>query len=430
MAKEIVFIAGKDPCAETGGHSSFLRSTARAALKLGFTPHIFCSARHAGKVMTDFGVVHRTASPFRSFRQTMLPFHAPMVTAELKRFLSGREGPHLIHGLSMWGGVGVSVARELRRRGHRVATVVSAYTTMEHEAYGKLLGLSSIHGRGRRLRHWGEYAWFKLIEPYERRAYLQSDLVVVNYESVRRLLVEKYGEGLNVHKSTYAPETAFLRVTEAVPSRPPEPLSALRPREAPLITLVSRHDPRKGVDVLLRALAELRKTDVQFRACLVSGGPLFAVHQRLAKQLGLGDSTVLTGWVPDPTPYLQHADIFVLPSLEEGSGAISMLEAMQVGVAVVASNVDGVPEDVVDGDSALLVEPGSVDQLSRALARLLSDVELRTRLARRARITFAEKFSAEAYSSALREVYARLGFECAPGNHLAGAWMENLSESV
>jgi glycosyltransferase involved in cell wall biosynthesis len=410
MAKEIVFIAGKDPCSETGGHSSFLRSTTRAAIALGFAPHIFCSSRRSGEFATDFGVVHKTASPFRSFRQTMLPFHAPMVTAEVKRFLSGKKGPHVIHSLNMWGCVGVTVAQSLRRRGQRVTTIVNAYTTMEHEAAGKLAGLRSIHGHWLRLRHWGEYAWFKLIEPYERRAYLGSDLVLVNYESVRKLLVDKYGSRVKIHKLTYAPESAFLRAPDAAPSQSPELLNALRPHDAPLIVLVSRHDPRKGIDVLLHALAELRKTGAQFRACVVSGGPLYSVHQRLAERLGLGDSTVLTGWVPDPMPYLQQADIFVLPSLEEGSGAVSLLEAMQIGVAVVASNIDGIPEDVTDGDAALLTPPGDVGALKRALERLLNDAALRERMARRARETFVERFSAEAYRGALQEVYTGLGF--------------------
>jgi glycosyltransferase involved in cell wall biosynthesis len=412
MAKEIVFIAGKDPCSETGGHSSFLRSTTRAAIELGFTPHIFCAARQSGVVATDFGVVHKTASPFRSFRQTMMPFHAPIVTAAIKRFLSEREGPHLIHSLSMWGCVGAAVAREFRRRGRRVATVVNAYTTMEHEAVGKLKGLSSIHGRGQRLRHLGEYSWFKLIESYERRAYLESDLALVNYESVRKLLTEKYGDRIKIHKLTYCPETAFAQSSQAPAAEPLDHLGALRPREGPLIVMVSRHDPRKGVDIALRALAKLRKTGASFRACALSGGPLYHAHQRLAEQLGLEETTVLTGWVSDPIPYLRQADIFLLPSLEEGSGSISLLEAMQAGVSIVATNIDGIPEDVTDGDSALLVSPGDIAGLSRALEQLVRDTVLRERLARRARETFVTRFSAEAFISALREVYTKVGFEC------------------
>ena len=67
----------------------------------------------------------------------------------------------------------------------------------------------------------------------------------------------------------------------------------------------------------------------------------------MAEQLRLGDRVVIEGWVPDPRPYLREAGIYVLPSLQEGSGSVSLIEALQAGVAVVASNIDGIPEDVI-----------------------------------------------------------------------------------
>lgn len=100
---------------------------------------------------------------------------------------------------------------------------------------------------------------------------------------------------------------------------------------------------------------------------------------------------------------------------QEASGALSLIEAMQAGVAIVASNIDGIPEDVSDGDSALLVEPDNVEQLSQALARALTDPEMRGRLRRRARETFVKKFSAETFTSALRSLYAELSFEAGNG---------------
>jgi glycosyltransferase involved in cell wall biosynthesis len=90
---------------------------------------------------------------------------------------------------------------------------------------------------------------------------------------------------------------------------------------------------------------------------------------------------------------------------------MSLLEALQAGVAIVASAVDGIPEDLTDGDSALLVEPGNADQLSNALALALTDAALRERLRRRARETFVEKFSAEKFTTALSDLYAELGFK-------------------
>ena len=117
----------------------------------------------------------------------------------------------------------------------------------------------------------------------------------------------------------------------------------------------------------------------------------------------------ITGRVSDPLPYLHHADVFALPSIQEGSGSLSLIEAMQAGLPIIASNIDGIPEDVTDGDSALLVKAGTVSGLSRAIERVITDHALRQRLARRAHEVFIEKFSADAFTHAIQETYAELG---------------------
>jgi glycosyltransferase involved in cell wall biosynthesis len=87
-----------------------------------------------------------------------------------------------------------------------------------------------------------------------------------------------------------------------------------------------------------------------------------------------------------------------------------LIEALQAGAPVVASNCDGVPEDVTDGDNALLVPPADVSRLADALARMIGDAGLRRRLSRRARETFESKFTADRFSAALGAMYADLGF--------------------
>ncbi|MGH9852933.1 MAG: glycosyltransferase family 4 protein, partial [Blastocatellia bacterium] len=254
--------------------------------------------------------------------------------------------------------------------------------------------------------------WIKhVVGRYERKGYAEPDLVLVNYESVRKMFFDQFGAGAEVRIVPYSSESAFLREEAQEGSAIPKSLAALHPADAPLIVSVSRHDPRKGVDILLRALAKLRDAGTPFRACLVGGGHLLDAHRLLAEQLGLGDRVTIEGWVPDPRPYLREADIYVLPSLQEGSGSVSLIEALQAGVAVVASNIDGIPEDVGDGESALLVEPGNSAALCDALKRLAHDPDLRRRLARQSRETFIAKFQPDHFAKALREIYAELGFE-------------------
>jgi glycosyltransferase involved in cell wall biosynthesis len=155
-------------------------------------------------------------------------------------------------------------------------------------------------------------------------------------------------------------------------------------------------------------LAQLWSAGVLFRACLLSGGALLDAHRQLARRLGIADVVALPGWVPDPFPYLQHADVFVLPSLQEASGSLAAIEAMQAGVALVASRLDGIPEDLTDGDDAVLVPPGDAGALAKALGRVLDDPGGRARLAQRARQTFEARFSPQALTRALGDLYAEM----------------------
>lgn len=419
MAKEIAFIVGKNPLEEIGGgHSSYVRAHARAAIRAGFLPHLFCIGRTDGIVETEYGVIHHLRSRLNPFpnaavggvRSASIPWLEPTLAAGVERFLQDRRGPQLIHGFGPWGSAGVRASRELQRLGVEAIPMVNAYTSFEHEHRGKLLGVNRDHGGSLRFSARAEYQWIKhVIGRYERRAYFGSRVVLFNYDSVRRLLLDRFGPGMRFRKLSYSPETAFTQREATERPDPPGSITTLEPSGAPLVVVISRHDPRKGVDVLLRALAELRERSVAFRACLVGGGQLIAAHRRLSERLNLSGVTTIEGFAPDAYAYLRYADIFVLPSLEEGSGSVSMLEALQAGVAVVASNIDGIPEDVADGDSALLVEPGNSRALGRAIERVLTDTALRLRLQRRAREVFIEKFSADTLTNALRKTYAELG---------------------
>jgi glycosyltransferase involved in cell wall biosynthesis len=223
-------------------------------------------------------------------------------------------------------------------------------------------------------------------------------LVLVNYHRVAELLDAAHGPGLEIRRIPYAAPAAFKAESDA--------FDGCASGDGPLIVSVSRHDARKGVDILLRALAMLAADGVAFRACLLGPGRLIEAHRGLANRLGLSDRVSIPGYVPNVMPYLRRADLFVLPSLQEGSGSLSLLEALQAGAAVIASACDGIPEDIRDGEHGLLVEPGDVQALAVALRKLLQDPQLRLALAGRGQRLYARRFSKQAFTDALRDVYA------------------------
>jgi glycosyltransferase involved in cell wall biosynthesis len=410
---EVVVVAGRDPLSEPGGgHSRYVAAHARAALRAGYCPHLFCVAPGAGQVETDFGIIHRVASPFRPFRQLMVAGHAPPLASAIEAFARSRQGPLVIHGFGVWGYAGVLAHERLARRGVRAIPILSSYTTYLVEARAVRRATMAYPARRRVLSAYREL-WVRIaVRRLERRAYRGSRLVLVNYETIRRMVAEQFGPDLECRKMPYASESAFLR--DDGPAAPPSagptpPADGARTDEPPLVVAVARQEPRKGIAVLLRALARVRARGIPFRASLAGPGVLLDDHRRLARRLGLDPVVSVQGLVADAFGLIGQADVFVMPSLSEQSGSLAVLEALQAGRAIVASGVDGIAEDVTDGHDALLVPAGDERLLAGALARALVDEPLRRRLGTRARETFEARFSARAFAAALGALYRELG---------------------
>jgi glycosyltransferase involved in cell wall biosynthesis len=142
--------------------------------------------------------------------------------------------------------------------------------------------------------------------------------------------------------------------------------------DAPVLIVTSRLHHAKGHAHLLEALAGLGQAVPRVRLLVVGDGTERAKLEAQARASGLGEAVVFTGFRDDVADLLRAADLFVLPSLLEGMPN-TVLEAMAVGLPVVASAVDGVPEVVVDGATGLLVPAGQAQALGDAIARLLAE---------------------------------------------------------
>jgi glycosyltransferase involved in cell wall biosynthesis len=152
------------------------------------------------------------------------------------------------------------------------------------------------------------------------------------------------------------------------------------------ILCVAALERRKGHRVLLEAFARLRAGGADARLRLVGDGGERASLEARARELGVaGDVEFLGAVAHDRLPALYAAaDVFCLPSFAEGVPTV-LMEAMAIGVPVVATNIMGVPELVEHERDGLLVPPARADLLAAALARLLADAGLRERFAARGR---------------------------------------------
>jgi glycosyltransferase involved in cell wall biosynthesis len=404
--RPLVLISGKDLLGGFGGHESYVRAHALAAASAGFAPHVFCVGTRVAEAVTDFGTVHTVATP--AGWRPPVAFHGALLARSVVRFLASYPGPHLIHSFAIWSGAGVAASRSLAHRGITAIPVASAYGTRSYEVSAMQDALAPHHGLAHRLGYRAWLRWVRLVDDrVEGRGYKQSRLVLVNYESVRRILVDAYGNGLDVRRLPYASPAAFSDLPR--PCSVPEPVARLGSPTAPLVVAVSRHDPRKSIDLLLLALADVAATGIAFRGCIIGPGRLLDAHRRLATELGLADLVAIPGRVDDVWPYLHHADVFVLPSVAEASGSVSVLEALQTGTAVIASDCDGIPEDLDNGVDALLFPAGDWRALAGALRTVLTDPARRAELAAGSRRIYEDKFSAPGFVRALAHTYAELG---------------------
>lgn len=146
----------------------------------------------------------------------------------------------------------------------------------------------------------------------------------------------------------------------------------------PYILAIGRLAIQKGFDVLLNAFAKVLKEDDSHDLILAGDGPEQQKLHAMAGDLGIADRVCFFGPATRPVAVqlFAGAGMVVMPSRREAMGIVN-LEAMAAGRAVISTRVGGVPEVVVDGQSGVLVEPESVDELAHEMLVLLRDPVLR-----------------------------------------------------
>lgn len=167
------------------------------------------------------------------------------------------------------------------------------------------------------------------------------------------------------------------------------------------ILSVARLAPEKGFRYLLKAFWDVAKNDAAVQLRLAGDGPMRAELEAQARQLGIDDRVIFLGRLTEAEILneLMLADIFVLPSLAEGL-PVSLMEAMAVGVPVVATNVAAVGELIDDGRNGKLVPPTDADSLKQALVELVQDHPMRLSFARAGRVKIEADF--EIYSETMK----------------------------
>jgi glycosyltransferase involved in cell wall biosynthesis len=260
--------------------------------------------------------------------------------------------------------------------------------------------IGSHHGRIQNAPRWLEWLHGRLIN-----SQVATALVAVS-SRVKELAVT--GEGIRPERVTLIPNGVTLPPDGAYPQ---EQIDHIRQifdihSDAPVLISVGRLSRQKGHRYLLEAMPSVLERFPHVVVLLVGDGPQRADLEQQARHLGVETSARFLGTRDDVYHLLAAADVFVLPSVSEGM-PMALLEALGMGVAVVASNLTGIADVVEDGRHGLLTPPGKPDSLAHAVTRLLEDDDLRANLSQSGKQLVRQEYTVdrmcERYESLFRE---------------------------
>jgi len=231
---------------------------------------------------------------------------------------------------------------------------------------------------------------------------------LVNVEGFRRERIEILRNGIDIERFAAA----------AAESKPAARRRVGLPEHRFIVGTIGRLDSIKNQALLLAAIERVARDGLDPLLVIAGDGPERASLEERARRLGIADSVRLLGMRSDTPRLLACFDVFALSSLSEGT-PMTLLEAMAASVPILSTGVGGVPEILVDGEEALLVDgvppdfrnvgiAASAEYLERfatRLSRLATDVDLRRRLANSAHIRVRREFSLEAICRRYFEIY-------------------------
>ena len=296
------------------------------------------------------------------------------------------------------------LARQISRRGIQIVHAYNFYGNVFALPPARLVArvvIASIRDRAPYLT-----AMQKRVQRY---ACQLADCVLVNADAVKDWLIgEGYDPSNIVVIRNGVDMTRFDRPPVGDRLRHELAIAA----DAPLVTVVSRLTRLKGLENFLEAAAELKPRYPDARFLIVGetspqDQPYLKELTDLAARLGVADRVIFTGRRSDVPAVLGAATVAVMPSLNEALSNV-LLESMAAGAPVVATRVGGTPEALTDGETGLLVPPGDSGAIVAAVARLLDDRELATRLGRAARRLIETKFSVDDMVRSTEQLYLDL----------------------
>ncbi|MBN3037431.1 MAG: glycosyltransferase [Candidatus Diapherotrites archaeon] len=353
----------------------------------GHDVEVFTAADRNEDYAFDAAPVHEyksvTFRPYPQYRMALFPVAANKVVKQ-----GGFDVVHT-HGPFSMGWAGVYCAK----RNH--LPLVSTFHTPVSDY------VPYLFGKHKRLVYLGKKAAWS----YCRSHYHYYNKLIVPSRVIKQLLEEEGVDrpidvirtGINLDRLDRIADSASVREKYGI--------------DGDFILHAGRLSHEKNVDTIIEAMPRMLEDFPELKLVVTSGGPAKDSLERQAKELGLAESVVFTGYIPwsewdDIIRLCAEAEVFVIASEAETQGMV-IYEAMSRGTPAVGADYLAVPETIKDGENGLLFKLYDSDELAQRVTEVLSDKELRARLSKGARRT-AEENTIQRWTEKLAGLYGAL----------------------
>lgn len=393
MDKVTIILSGKSPITQTGGYGAYANTLAKVTSSLGYKNYIFGYAKENAMHNMEHAIFMDFKVPLPNLFSLLLPVISYILSKKISKWLKENKPKEVyFFSLDRWGFIVNILRRTLKNEKIKHTHFNVVFSSIKHSQKGQIEGTSiKDHSILSLIKMYITYLIFVLFfAKIERRVLKKADLIIYQYEFTKRILLENHPL---INDSKFIKSKYYSEVYNRISN---DKSTFDFKNGIPNLLTICRQDPRKGVNIYIHALKKLKDKGIKFNAQIAGNGIYFKYHEKLIKKLGLSDEVKMLGFVGDITPLLEKSDIYIFPAINEGgSGAISLMEAMNYGLPIVTTTCDGIPEDFIHEKTALLVKQNNSDMMAESIERLISDEELRKILSKNVKIEFPRLFSFE-----------------------------------
>lgn len=400
-ALPIFLISGKSPVTKPGGYAAYSHNLAKVFIKLGHKVYIIAQGDKNQVTKTKIGTEHLVNAGFinklpffKSLELAALPIFSFLFVKEIERIIEkDKINKFIVWGAGPWSYAGVSIKNKFK---NRVKFIVSYFTTFPHEMRGSYNAINvSDYGFIAKLKYFVVLnVVAKMYSRLENSIVHTCDIVACHYKSTKKILKREFSLPYKKMRQI----SYYVEIFQRNYKKPKQDIKLEKSlskvfKNNKTLVIICRQDPRKGINFLLRAFKIVREKTNNIKLIMVGSGSMFKSNQKLAKKLGISSDVIFTGFVSDFKSILKKSNVFVFPAVEEGSGSLSILEAMKEGKAIITTQCDGIPEDIKNKKDGILVPMMNEHSLADAILEVIDNPKLIKRLGNNAKKAYVSKFS-------------------------------------